>query len=118
MQSKLGRSHGCGKAGAVIAVAMAVLLTLLAVAASVAIYPEATGTVRYESGGAVTAELFPDIEAAEREKVADVQAFLRGEIDKLNASFPQYKQIQAVKFRDVEFEKTTTKKIKRFVLNK
>lgn len=74
--------------------------------------------VVYESGGAVTAELFPDIEAAEREKVADVQAFLRGEIDKLNASFPQYKQIQAVKFRDVEFEKTTTKKIKRFVLNK
>ena len=53
MQSKLGRSHGCGKAGAVIAVAMAVLLTLLAVAASVAIYPEASGTVRYESGGAV-----------------------------------------------------------------
>ena len=34
------------------AAAMAVMLTLLAVAASVAIYPEATGTVVYEGGGA------------------------------------------------------------------
>ena len=35
-----------------IAAAMAVLLTFLAVAASVAIYPEATGDAVYQSGGA------------------------------------------------------------------
>ena len=34
------------------AAAMAVLLTLLAVAASVAVYPQAGGSVVYESGGA------------------------------------------------------------------
>ena len=34
------------------AAAMAVLLTFLAVAASVAIYPEATGDAVYQSGGA------------------------------------------------------------------
>ena len=53
MRSEPGRGrHGREKAGAMFAAAMAVLLTLLAVAASVAIYPEATGSTVYESGGA------------------------------------------------------------------
>lgn len=34
-------------------------------------------------------------------------------IDKLNKTLPMYKQIQKIKFRDAEFEKTTTKKIRR-----
>ena len=46
------KSHGQRKAGAMFAAAMAVLLTLLAVAASVAVYPQAGGSVVYESGGA------------------------------------------------------------------
>ncbi len=45
MQSKPEYSHRHKKAGAAIAAAMVALLTLLAVAASVAIYPEAIGTV-------------------------------------------------------------------------
>lgn len=34
-------------------------------------------------------------------------------IDALNKTLPMYKQIQKIKFRDTEFEKTTTKKIRR-----
>ncbi len=34
-------------------------------------------------------------------------------IDALNKTLPNYKRINRVKFRDIEFEKTTTKKIKR-----
>ena len=34
-------------------------------------------------------------------------------IDKLNATLPNYKRINRVKFRETEFDKTTTKKIKR-----
>lgn len=34
-------------------------------------------------------------------------------IDSLNKTLPMYKQIQKIKFRDSEFEKTTTKKIRR-----
>ena len=52
MLEKPGRwRHGQGKAGAMCAAAMAVLLTFLAGAASVAIDPEATGDAVYSSGG-------------------------------------------------------------------
>lgn len=47
------RRHGRRRAGAIFASAVAVLLMVLAVAASVAIYPEATGAKVYESGDAV-----------------------------------------------------------------
>lgn len=45
-------THGRGRLAGAAALGLAVLLTLLAVAASVAIYPEATGSVTFESGGA------------------------------------------------------------------
>ena len=80
--------------------------------------PYVKEAVVYESKGVITAEIFPDMDAAQGQGITDVQAFLRGKADELNTRLPQYKQIQAVKFRDTEFEKTTTKKIKRFVLNK
>ena len=47
------RRHGRRRAGAIFASAVAVLFMVLAVAASVAIYPEATGAKVYESGDAV-----------------------------------------------------------------
>ncbi len=45
-------THGRGRLAGAAALGLAVLLTLLAIAASVAIYPEATGSVTFESGGA------------------------------------------------------------------
>lgn len=50
----------------------------------------------------ITAEIFADEEAGIQERVMV-----------LNKELPSYKRIQKVKFRSSEFEKTTTKKIKR-----
>ena len=38
---------------------------------------------------------------------------LQTQIDQINETLPVYKQIQMIKLRDSEFEKTATKKIKR-----
>ena len=76
---------------------------------------------------AVLQENIPDIEEVlvycENDKiVADIyisslSAELKGDIikavDMINKSFPSYKQISNIFFREKEFEKTTTKKIKR-----
>ena len=43
---------------------------------------------------------------------------IQNNINELNKSLPLYKQIQNVKFRDTEFVKTTTKKIKRYIQRK
>lgn len=74
--------------------------------------------VVYDHEGIITAEVFPDADALERESIADADAFLQERIDELNVTLPQYKQIQTLKLRGSEFEKTTTKKIKRFMLDK
>ena len=59
------------------------------------------------------AEIYPDFEAAKKKGVTDVQAAIREEISKYNAQRPHYKTIKEIRFRDTEFEKTTSKKIKR-----
>lgn len=60
----------------------------------------------YAENGVITAEIFPD-ENADKDKIeADIK-------NVLNPTIAQYKRINAVKFRDTEFEKTTTRKIKR-----
>lgn len=55
----------------------------------------------------ITAEILPDTE------VKNVECIIKEKIDKLNANLPLYKQISSVEFRNTEFLKTTTKKIKR-----
>lgn len=47
----------------------------------------------------------------------DMRDTIKTDVQKINNILPSYKQIKHIKFRDTEFEKTTTKKIKRF-LNK
>lgn len=67
-----------------------------------------------ESDGIIEAEIFPDYEYAARKKIKDIPAQLQGIIDSYNKTAPLYKRIFKLKVRDVEFEKNTTKKIKRF----
>lgn len=67
-----------------------------------------------ESDGVIEAEIFPDYEYAARKKIKDIQAQLQEIIDSYNKTAPLYKRIFKLKVRDVEFEKNTTKKIKRF----
>ncbi|MBD5458356.1 MAG: AMP-binding protein, partial [Lachnospiraceae bacterium] len=67
-----------------------------------------------ESDGVIEAEIFPDHEYAAKKKIKDIQAQLQEIIDSYNKTAPLYKRIFKLKVRDVEFEKNTTKKIKRF----
>jgi len=72
---------------------------------AVMIVPDATAVYEYaeESETAVTPEF--------------VQQLLDGEIRKLNHKLPVHKQIRSVQIKETEFEKTTTQKIKRYLVN-
>lgn len=67
-----------------------------------------------ESDGVIEAEIFPDYDYAAKKKIKDIPAYLQGIIDDYNKEAPLYKRVFKLKVRDVEFEKNTTKKIKRF----
>ncbi len=67
-----------------------------------------------EAEGVIEAEIFPDYEYAAKKKIKDIEAKLQEIIDDYNKDAPMYKRIFKLKVRDVEFEKNTTKKIKRF----
>ena len=65
--------------------------------------------VVYQEDNVIVAEVYSD---AEGDKAA-IQAQIKSDIKKVNSQLAVYKQINRVKFRDEEFIKTTTKKIKR-----
>lgn len=67
-----------------------------------------------DSEGVIEAEIFPDYEYASKKKIKDMQSELQGIIDAYNKEAPLYKRIFKLKIRETEFEKNTTKKIKRF----
>ena len=62
----------------------------------------------------IEAEIFPDFEYAKKHKIKDINKALQDIIDDFNKDMPLYKRINSLKIRDTEFEKSTTKKIKRF----
>ena len=70
-----------------------------------------------ECEGVIEAEIFPDYDYAAKKKIRDLQAQLQSIIDDYNRAAPPYKRIFKLKVRDVEFEKNTTKKIKRNAAN-
>lgn len=59
----------------------------------------------YEENHLLTAEIYSDREASQEKIKESIQG--------LNRTLPVYKQIASIKFRQNEFEKTTTRKIKR-----
>lgn len=65
--------------------------------------------VVYDLDGVITAEIYPNPDY----EFTDVRAQLQAEIDKVNDTLPQPKQIHGLVLRDTEFEKTASKKIKR-----
>lgn len=67
---------------------------------------------------AITAEIFPNQEKAKELGSDEIEKAIHAEVEAHNARLPVYKQIKRVTFRDTEFEKTTTRKIKRFVAQK
>jgi long-chain acyl-CoA synthetase len=73
---------------------------------------EVQEVVVYADENAITAEVYPDetIGLSKEEIVRRIQK----QIDKINASLPNHKHIRKLKIRDTEFEKTSTRKIKRY----
>lgn len=67
-----------------------------------------------ENGTNIEAEIFPDTEYAEKHCITNINSALQEIIDAFNKNMPLYKRITALKVRDTEFDKSTTKKIKRF----
>lgn len=67
-----------------------------------------------ESDGVIEAEIFPDYEYVKKKHVKDIRAKLQEIIDAYNETAPAYKKVYSLKVRETEFEKTTSKKIKRF----
>lgn len=67
-----------------------------------------------ESQGVIEAEIFPDYEYAAKKRVKDMEKHLQDIIDEYNLQAPLYKRIIKLRIRDTEFEKNTSKKIKRF----
>ena len=59
-------------------------------------------------------QIFPDYEYAKMKKIKDLQSELQKLIDEYNKNVPSYKKVYSLKVRETEFEKNTTKKIKRF----
>lgn len=67
-----------------------------------------------ENEGVIEAEIFPDYEYAERKKIPDMQEALQQLIDGYNLAVPVYKKVYRLTIRETEFEKTPSKKIKRY----
>lgn len=66
-----------------------------------------------ESEGVIEAEIYPDLEYAEKHQITDLNAALQKVVDAYNQEAPLYKKVAKIKVRDREFEKTAARKIKR-----
>jgi long-chain acyl-CoA synthetase len=78
-----------------------------------------TGETDEDTGESIVwANIFPDREAILEQKGAlsedAIRALLKGEIDRLNEEMPFYKRVKRFRIRETEFDKTTTRKIKRW----
>lgn len=69
--------------------------------------------VVYEKEHRIYAEIYPDTQYAEKNSITDIEEVINSEVMQINKTLPKFKQINSVKLRDTEFDKTTTKKIKR-----
>ncbi len=67
-----------------------------------------------EKEGVIEAEIFPDYEYAKKKKISDIRKSLQEIIDAYNRQAAAYKRIYGLKIRETEFEKTPSKKIKRY----
>lgn len=78
-----------------------------------------TGETEESSGESIVwASIFPDRDAILEQKGTlsdeEVRSLLKAEIDRINEQMPFYKRVKRFRIRDTEFDKTTTRKIKRW----
>lgn len=68
---------------------------------------------RPDNKACLGAEIFPNEEYATAKGITDIEGEVRKAVDAFNETQPPYRVIKQVTVRDTEFEKTTSKKIKR-----
>jgi long-chain acyl-CoA synthetase len=73
--------------------------------------PYVKEVVVYEEDGDIVGEFYLD-----EENYSEARTMLKNDIDFYNRSVPNYKGINRTKIRDIPFEKTTTMKIKRYLI--
>lgn len=66
-----------------------------------------------EAEGKIQAEIFADYEFCKKKRVKDLPGKLQEIIDEYNKTAPIYKRVLDLKVRETEFEKNTSRKIKR-----
>ena len=64
----------------------------------------------------ITAVIYPNPDFSKDKTKEEVEAAVRAAVAEVNKSLPVYKQVRDTELRDTEFEKTTTRKIKRFLV--
>jgi long-chain acyl-CoA synthetase len=64
----------------------------------------------------LTASIFPDAAQTADMSSYEILVALQKEIDRINDDLPGYQQIELLNMRDQEFERTSTKKIKRYTI--
>lgn len=67
-----------------------------------------------ETQKVIQAEIFPDYEYAKKKHIKDIRAALQEAVDRYNQEMPVYKRIHDLVVRETEFDKTPSKKIKRY----
>lgn len=67
----------------------------------------------FSEDGVITAEIFPNSEYCKDMSAEDIEKLFADTVKEINKSVTSAKQIHRLRIRDVEFEKTTSKKIRR-----
>lgn len=62
----------------------------------------------------ILATIFCDEQVVQEHQISDIKKYVDEQVTELNRTLPSYMQITSIEFRDKEFEKTSTKKIKRY----
>lgn len=69
--------------------------------------------VAYSKQGVITAEIYPNLEYAEKKRIKDIPKAIREAVDQANQTFPLYMKVTGVVIRDEPFPRNTSGKIMR-----
>ncbi len=66
----------------------------------------------------IVAEIYPDAEELEMNGITDPESYFKKKVAEVNKTTESFKAVGHIKLRNTPFEKNTTKKIKRFLIDK